>query len=187
MTEPGNVVETPRGFLHPLAQIDEWARIDDTVQIGPGSRVWQFASVIRGTVLGMDCTVGAGACLDGPVIGDRCIVSPGVDIGPGFIVEDDVFLGPHVVLANDYWPRAHKRGFDYHALRSGKVISVRICDGASLGAGACVMPGVTVGRNAMVAAHAVVTANVPDGCLWTREGEIRAIRDEGRIQRVRSC
>lgn len=187
MTEPATVAETPRGFVHHFAYVHPMACVDETVQIGPGTKVWQFATVIRGAVLGLDCTVAATACLDGPVIGDRCIVSPGVDIGPGFVIEDDVFIGPHVVLCNDFWPRTHKRGFDYDALRSGKIVSIRVCDGASIGAGARIMPGVTIGKGAMVAANAVVTANVPEGCLWTRDGDIRAIRDEYLITRVRGC
>jgi acetyltransferase-like isoleucine patch superfamily enzyme len=175
------------GFIHHLAHVDPWARVDDTVVIGAGCKVWQFASVIRGTVLGIDCTVAATAVLDGPALGDRCIVSPGVDIGPGFEIGDDVFLGPHVVLCNDYWPRTHKRGFDYEALRSGKVVSVRVHSGASIGAGAKIMPGVTIGMGAMIASNAVVKENVPAKCLWTRDGDVRAIRDEDMIQRVRAC
>lgn len=168
-----------RPFVHPKAHVDE------TVTIGPRTKVWQFATVIRGTVLGADCVVAAGANLDGPIFGDRCIISPGVDMGPGFVIGNDVFLGPGVVLCNDYWPRTHKDGFDYDGLRSGEVVCVRIGDGASLGVRATVMPGVSIGRNAMIAAHAVVTRDVPDGCLWTRDGEIRAIRKEP--ERMRSC
>lgn len=167
--------------------IHDKAHVDDTVSIGPGSRVWQFASVIRGTVLGSDCVVAATACLDGPILGNGCIVSPGVDMGPGFVIGNEVFIGPHVVLCNDYWPRTHKQRFDYEALRSGDVVCIRVGDGASIGAGAKVMPGVRIGQGAMIAANAVVTGNVPDGCLWGRAGEIRAIRDEHRIERVRSC
>lgn len=171
----------PSVFLHSMACVDE------SVSIGAGSKVWQFASVIRGTVLGAGCSVGAGACLDGPQFGDRCIVSPGVDIGPGFIVGDDVFLGPHVVLCNDYWPRTHKEGFDYGALRTGAITCVKIGNGASIGAGAKIMPGVTVGAGAMVAANAIVKRDVPDNHLWCSNGELRIIRDEHKIQRVRSC
>lgn len=174
-------------MIHFTAFVHAMAHVDDSVSIGPGTRVWQFATVIRGTVLGLDCTVAATACLDGPIMGDRVTVSPGVDIGPGFVVGDDVFIGPHVVLCNDFWPRTHKRGFDYEALRSGKVVCVRIGNGSSIGAGAKIMPGVTIGEGCMIAANAVVTDNVPDGCIWRHDGEIRAIKDEHRIERVRAC
>lgn len=164
-------------MIHETAVIHSQAVVFGAT-VGARTKIWQFATVIRGTVLGEDCTVAAGACLDGPVFGDRCIISPGVDMGPGFIIGNDVFVGPHVVLCNDYWPRAHKDGFDYEGLRDGSIVCIRIHDGASLGVGAAVMPGVTIGRNAMVAAHAVVTHDVPDNYIWTRSGEIRAIREE---------
>lgn len=165
-------------YIHPKAHVDE------SVTIGPGSKVWQFATVIRGTVLGSECSVAAGANLDGPILGDRCIVSPGVDMGPSFQIGNDVFLGPNTVLANDFWPRTHKDGYDYDALRSG-LICITVGNGASIGANAVIMPGLRIGEGAMIAAGAVVTADVPDRCLWSRRGEIRAIRDEERIARVR--
>lgn len=171
----------PTAFVHPMSCVD------DSVFIGAGAKVWQFATVIRGTVIGQETVVAAGACLDGPVIGDRCIVSPGVDVGPGFEIGNDVFIGPHAVLCNDYWPRTHKRGFDYAALRAGRIVCIRVGCGASIGAGARIMPGVTIGARAMIAANAVVTGSVPDDCIWRHDGEIRRIRDEHRIERTRSC
>jgi carbonic anhydrase/acetyltransferase-like protein (isoleucine patch superfamily) len=56
-------------------------------------------------VLGADCNVASGATLDGPVFGDRCIISQGVAMGPGFLIGDDVFIGPNVTVCNDRWPR----------------------------------------------------------------------------------
>lgn len=169
------------------AFVHEKAHVDDSVFIGAGTKVWQFATVIRGTKIGMDCTIAAGAVLDGPTIGDYCIISPGVDIGPGFEIGNDVFIGPHVVLCNDFWPRTHKNGFDYDALRSGETVCIRIGDGSSVGAGAKIMPGVTIGKGCMIAANAVVTDEVPDGCIWRHDGEIRVIKNEDRIERVRAC
>jgi len=156
----------PTAFIHPRAHAEG-------VTIGAHTKVWQFASVIRGTVLGIGCTVASGATLDGPIIGDRCIVSPGVDIGPGFQIGDDVFVGPGVVLCNDAWPRTHKTGWDVEALRRRGAVCVRIGNGASLGAHAVVMPGVTIGEGAMIAAGAVVTHEVPAGALWQRDGMLR--------------
>lgn len=150
----------PSAFLHALSHIDS-----ATVRIGARTKVWQFSSVIRGTVLGEDCVVASNVTLDGPTIGDRCALSPGVDIGPGFIIESDVFIGPNVVLCNDAWPRAAKDGFDVNKLRNG-FITVRVCHGASIGANAVVLPGVVIGADAMVAAGSVVTKNVPPGRVW---------------------
>lgn len=167
--------------IHPMSVVD------DSVTIGNGTKIWQFATVIRNTVLGKDCVVAAGACLDGPVFGDRCIISPGVDIGPGFIIGDDVFIGPHVVLCNDFWPRTHKENFDYESLRSGKVICVRIGSGTSIGANAVLMPGITIGKNCMIAANSVVNKSVPDNFIFKLTGEIRFIDNEHKIERIREC
>ena len=163
-------------FIHPKAHVEG-------AVLGDGTKVWQFASVIRGAVLGKDCTVAAGACLDGPKLGDRCIVSPGVDIGPGFEIGDDVFLGPGVVLCNDAWPRTHKTGWDVEALRNGAVC-VRIGNGASLGAHVVVLPGVTIGEGAMIAAGSVVGRDVPAGMLFKRCGEIVPVVGEPRRMRL---
>ena len=169
----------PTAFVHPGAEVD------DSVSIGARTKVWQFATVIRGTILGDDCSVGAGACLDGPHFGDGCVISPGVDMGPGFRIGNGVFIGPHVVLFNDFWPRAHKRGFDYEGLRDGSIICVIIKDGASLGAGVKVNPGITIGKSAMVASGAIVKTNVPENCLYTVDDKIRAFRREPK--RMKSC
>jgi acetyltransferase-like isoleucine patch superfamily enzyme len=149
-------------FIHPKAHVEG-------ATIGARSKVWQFASVIRGTVLGEDCQVGAAANLDGPVFGDRCIISPGVIMGPGFVVGNDVFIGPNVTVCNDVWPAVHKQGFDLDGFRNG-FVTVLIKDGAAIGANAVILPGVVVGGGATVAAGSVVSANVPDGGLWTRKG-----------------
>lgn len=164
----------PTAFIHPKAHVEG-------ATVGPRTKVWQFATVIRDTVLGADCSVASNVTLDGPVLGDRCIVSPGVDIGPGFIIEDDVFLGPNVVLANDAWPRVDKDGWDADAFREG-FVTVRVCSGASIGANAVVLPGIVIGEGAMIAAGAVVTANVPARHIWRREGVCSPIADRPKVR-----
>src|SRR3954464_5669015 len=126
-------------MIHPSAFIHERALADDSVSIGARSRVWQFASVIRGTVLGEDCTVASSATLDGPVFGDRCIISQGVAMGPGFLIGDDVFIGPNVTVCNDRWPRTYKTGFELKTFQSG-FITVRIHNWVSIGANAVILP-----------------------------------------------
>ena len=160
-------------FVHPNACVEG-------AKVGSETKIWQFATVIRGTILGDRCSVGAGACLDGAHFGNDCVISPGVDMGPGFRIGNSVFIGPHVVLCNDMWPRAHKKGFDYKALRDGSIICVVIEDGASLGVRATVLPGITIGKNAMIASHAVVKTNVPDNSLYTADDNIRAFHREPR-------
>ena len=150
-------------FIHPMACTDE------TVSIGEGSRVWQFATVIKGTILGQGCNVGAGAVLEGARFGVRCKIGPNVHVGPGFEIGDDVFIGSNVVLCNDCWPRVDREGFDADLLRNG-FVSVRIGNGASIGVNAVILPGVTIGAGAMIAAGAVVNRDVPANCLWTLDG-----------------
>lgn len=164
--------------IHPLAYIHPKAHVEDS-EIGAGSRVWQFATVIRGTRLGIDCTVASGATLDGPWFGDRCIISPGVDIGPGFEIGDDCFIGPNVVLCNDAWPLVSKEGWTDKPFRSGS-LTIRIGDQSSIGANATVLPGVSIGDGCMIAAGAVVDRHVMPGHLFKRSGEIVEI-DTGRM------
>lgn len=151
-------------MIHPLAHVD------DSVRLGEGTRVWQFASVTRGTVMGVDCSVSPFAMLDGSIYGDRVIVSGGVMAGAGFRVGSDVFLGPNVVLANDCWPFACKDGYRDDLLRDGEHFAVVIEDGAAIGAGAIILPGIAIGKGAVVAAGAVVERDVPSGTVYRRNG-----------------
>jgi UDP-2-acetamido-3-amino-2,3-dideoxy-glucuronate N-acetyltransferase len=150
-------------FIHPKAHVD-------CSTIGARSRVWQFASVIRGAIVGEDCNIATGACLDGSQIGDRVILGHNTAIGPGFRIFDDVFVGPGVVLCNDMWPRAWKDGFDvsrFNPVSYAVIIESR----ASIGANSVVLPGVRIGFGSMIAAGSVVTKDVPAKCLW-KGGEI---------------
>lgn len=155
--------------------IHELAVVDSDVVLGAGTRVWQFASVTRGVVMGADCSVSPHAMLDGSVYGDRVRVGHGVAIGPGAMVGSDVHLGPGVCLANDLWPFASKDGYDEKNLRAGHKFTVRIAAGAAIGANAIILPGVRVGAGALVAAGAVVDRSVPDGFAFYRNGYVREI------------
>lgn len=163
--------------------IHDLAHVDSDVVLGEGTRVWQFASLTRGTLMGRYCSVSPFAMLDGSVYGDRVIVSGGVKAGAGFNVGNDVFLGPNVVLANDCWPHAEKDGYRDDLLRDGEHWAVIVEDGASIGANAVVLPGVRLGTGCVVAAGAVVMRSVPARCLWMRDGTIRPL--PGRRKRMR--
>lgn len=171
---------------HPTAMIHPLALVDGTVSIGARTRVWQFASVIRGTVLGEDCNVASGALLDGPIFGHRCIVCQNVAMGPGFVFGDDCFVGPNVTVCNDLWPSSAKDGFDVDALRNG-FVAVRVKAGACIGANAVILPGVVIGTGSVVAAGAVVDRSVPDACLWSRDGRIRRLPSASRRPRMREA
>lgn len=160
--------------VHPMAHVERST-------IGARTAVWQFASVIRGAIVGEDCSIATASIVDGSRLGDRSIVSHGAFIDPGMLIGKDVFIGPNVSLCNDYWPRTSKQGwFDIHDLTSGKLAVTVIEDGASLGAGVIVMPGMVIGARAMIAAGAVVTKDVPADALYRRDGIISKI-DPSRV------
>lgn len=151
-------------MIHPLAHVD------DSVRLGEGTKVWQFASITRGAVMGRNCSVSPFAMLDGSVYGDGVIVSGGVMAGAGFKVGNGVFIGPNVVLCNDCWPFASKDGYRDDLLRDDEHFAVIIGDGAAIGAGALILPGVRIGAGAVVAAGAVIGRDVPDAMVARRNG-----------------
>jgi UDP-2-acetamido-3-amino-2,3-dideoxy-glucuronate N-acetyltransferase len=152
--------------------------------VGARTRIWQFASVIRNAVIGADCSIASGVCIDGSRIGDGCVIAHNLAMGPGFLLGNEVFVGPNVTFCNDLWPRASKGGFDVTQYK-GDDMAVIVEDGASIGAGAVILPGVHIGAGAMIGANAVVTGNVPARHVWTGNGRIRPILDEENKQRIR--
>ncbi len=148
----------PDVFVHPAA-------ICETDQIGDGTRVWAFAHVLDGAVVGRQCNIGDHAFIEGgAIIGDRVTVKNHVMIWDGVTVEDDVFLGPGMIFTNDLHPRSPRmpEAVERYSRRENWICRTRVCRGASIGAGAVILPGVTIGCYAMVGAGAVVTRDVPD-------------------------
>lgn len=152
-------------MIHPLALVD--VPIEN---IGAGSKVWQFASVLRGAKVGRGCTVAAYALIDAATVGDDCLISSGAQLHPGTKIGNKVFVGPGVIFCNDRWPRVGKDGFNGDALLSGSHVTIEVHDGASIGAGAVILPGVIIGKGAVVAAGTVVTHSVPQAAIWKRSG-----------------
>lgn len=139
-------------FVHPAAIVEEGS------SIGAGTRVWAFAHVMAGAVIGADCNICDNTFVEGGVtVGDRVTLKNGVYLWEGLTVEDDVFIGPNATFTNDRFPRSRQR--PYELLRTA------IRQGASVGANATVIGGVTIGARAMVGAGAVVTADVPPDTL----------------------
>jgi acetyltransferase-like isoleucine patch superfamily enzyme len=170
-------------MIDPSAKIHRLALVENA-EIGPRTRVWQFASVIRGTKLGADCNVASCATLDGPVFGDRCIISQGVAMGPGFLFGSDIFVGPNVTICNDRWPRVSKTGFNIETFQRGD-FTVVVKDGATIGANAVVLPGVIIGRRVMIAAGAVVDKDVPDDHIFRRDGRMSLLNPKRNPCRMR--
>jgi acetyltransferase-like isoleucine patch superfamily enzyme len=138
-------------FVHPLADVAD-------CRIGDRTRVWQFVVVLKGASIGSDCNICAHSLVEGDVVvGDRVTVKSGVQLWDGTRVHDDVFIGPNVTFTNDMFPRSRRR--------PERFAETTICRGASIGGGAVLLPGITVGEGAMIGAGAVVTRDVPSGVV----------------------
>lgn len=140
-------------FIHPRA-------LCEAEDVGEGTRVWAFAHVLRGAKVGRDCNIGDHAYIEaGAVVGDRVTVKNGVLLWDRVTVEDDVFLGPHVVFTNDLDPRAAARK------PPSEFLPTRVGRGATIGANATIVCGVTLGAWCFVGAGSVVTRDVPAHAL----------------------
>ncbi|WP_294268378.1 N-acetyltransferase [uncultured Sphingomonas sp.] len=140
-------------MIHKLADVHP-----DAI-IGDGTRVWQFSVVLKGAVIGQNCNLNAHTLVEGgAIVGNDVTLKSGVFVWDGVVLEDGVFCGPNATFTNDKNPRSGNK--DYQKF------STRIRKGASIGAGAVILPGVTIGKNVRIGAGAVVTRDVPDGETW---------------------
>lgn len=138
-------------FIHPLADVR-------SSRVGEGTRIWQFVVIADGAIIGRDCNLCAFTFVEGgALIGDRVTLKNGVYVWDGVTLEDEVFVGPNAAFTNDARPRSGQP-FEKPATIVRK--------GASIGAGAVILPGLTIGEGAMIGAGAVVTRNVPAGETW---------------------
>ncbi|MBC7231605.1 MAG: Gfo/Idh/MocA family oxidoreductase [Actinobacteria bacterium] len=136
--------------------IHETAVIDEEVTIGEGTRIWHFCHLLSGTRIGKNCVLGQNVMVGPEVsIGDGCKVQNNVSLYRGVTLEEEVFCGPSCVFTNVLTPRAFIE-------RKDAFLPTLVRRGASIGANATVLCGVTIGRYAMVGAGAVVTRDVPD-------------------------
>ncbi len=177
-------MKSPPPFQHPTALVE-------SESVGAGTRIWAFAHVLKGAKIGRDCNVGDHAFVEGGArVGNRVTLKNGVAVWDGVRLGDDVFVGPFAVFTNDRAPRSPR--FEGVHLRyaspEGWRVETRVERGASIGANATIVCGVTIGRFAMVAAGAVVTRDVPAYALvagvparplgWVSQSGIRLAFDE---------
>lgn len=136
--------------VHPLAVVEDGARL------GPGTRVWHFAHVRKGAIVGANCIIGKDAYVDTEVIlGDGCKVQNGANLYRGLTLGNKVFVGPAAQFTNDLFPRAE-------LWDDSRLVRTTVKDGASIGSNATVVCGITIGTYATVGAGAVVTKDVPN-------------------------
>jgi len=136
------------------------AIIDDGAQIGTGCRIWHFVHVCSGAIIGDHTSLGQGVFVGGKaIIGKNCKIQNNVSVYDGVVLENDVFVGPSAVFTNVKTPRAF---ID----RKAEFQKTHIKQGATIGANATIVCGVTIGRYCLIGAGAVVTTSVPDFALF---------------------
>lgn len=140
-------------MIHPLSDCPNKAAIPESTNI------WQFCVVLPKAQIGENCNICSHCYIENNVkIGNRVTIKCGVQIWDGIEVEDDVFIGANVSFTNDKYPRSKNHEWT--------LLKTRIEHGASIGSGSTILPGITIGRNAIIGAGSVVTKNVPAGEVW---------------------
>jgi len=138
---------------------DKTSTIDEGCSIGAGTKIWHFSHVIKGSVIGSDCSIGQNVMIGPDVtIGSKVKVQNNVSVYPGVTLEDGVFCGPSLVFTNVYNPRSY-------IPRKEEIRPTLVKEGATLGANATIVCGHTIGRFAFVAAGAVILNDIPDYAL----------------------
>lgn len=138
-------------YCHPNA-------LCESTHIGNGTRIWAFAHVLPGAVIGSDCNICDGVFIENDVkVGDRVTIKCGVQLWDGVRLADDVFVGPNATFTNDMFPRSRKH--------LDKYPETVVEAGASIGANATLLPGVRIGSGAMVGAGSVITRSVPPNAI----------------------
>lgn len=143
--------------IHPTADVEEGAKV------GRNTRIWHFSHIRTGAIIGDDCNLGHSVYVDsGAVIGNFVKLQNRVSVYKGVTLEDGVFVGPHATFTNDKYPRSIKPDGQLVVDEDWVQVATLVKHGASIGAAAVILPGVTIGRWAMVGASALVTRDVPD-------------------------
>ena len=130
----------------------------ESTSVGSGTRIWAFVHILPGAKIGRDCNICDNVFIENDVtIGNRVTIKCGVQLWNGITLEDDVFVGPNTTFSNDKYPRSKQY--------PDKFEQILVKAGASIGANATLLPGIIIGKNAMVGAGAVVTHNVPANAI----------------------
>lgn len=147
-------------FIHPTAEIEDGA------EIGDNTKIWHLAHIRKNAHIGADCVIGRGVFVDSGVqIGNAVKIQNYVSVYHGVTIEDGVFVGPHVVFTNDKLPRAINSDGSPKDEDDWLLSKTTVGYGASLGANAVIVCGVTIGKWAMIGAGSVVTRDVEDNAL----------------------
>lgn len=136
-------------MIHPLADCQ-------CSNIPENTCVWQFCVIFPKATIGENCNICSHCIVEnGAIIGNNCTIKCGVQLWDGIELEDNVFIGANVTFTNDMYPRSHNTNWVLQ--------KTLVCKGASIGAGSTLLPGLTIGENAMIGAGSMVTKNIPAG------------------------
>lgn len=138
--------------IHPLSDVQ-------TAKIGDNTSVWQFCVILKGARIGNSCNINCNVFIENNVIiGNNVTIKPGVQIWDGITIEDHVFIGPNVTFTNDHFPKSKNADFQLR--------KTLIKKGASIGANATILGGLTLGENSLIGAGSVVTKDIPANEVW---------------------
>ena len=138
-------------MIHPLSDVQN-------KNIGENTNIWQYCVVLPNAKIGSNCNICSHCFIENDVVvGDNVTVKNGVYLYDGITIEDDVFIGPNATFCNDRYPKSKNKNF--------KLEPIVIKKGASIGANATILPGVTIGENALIGAGAIVTRDVQPNSL----------------------
>ena len=133
-----------------------------TKNIGKNTNVWQYCVILPDAKIGENCNICSHVFIENDVnIGDNVTIKCGVQLWNGITIEDDVFIGPNVTFCNDRYPKSKNTNF--------KLEKILVKKGASIGANSTILPGVTIGENAMIAAGSVIVKNVPANTTFIKK------------------
>lgn len=139
-------------MIHPLSDCQ-------SPHIPASTNIWQFCVVLPGAQIGENCNICSHCFIENDVhIGNNVTVKCGVQIWDGITLEDGVMVGSNVTFTNDKFPRSGNKNW--------QLLRTRVCSGATIGAGSTILPGLTIGENALVGAGSVVTCDIPAGEVW---------------------
>lgn len=139
-------------MIHPTSEVQ-------SKNIGEGTTIWQYCVILGNAVIGKNCNINFNVFIENDVIiGDNVTIKSGVQIWDGLRIGDNVFISPNVAFTNDFTPRSKQY--------SKKFLITIINEGATIGANATIIGGLTIGKYAMIGAGSVVTKNIPDYTLW---------------------
>lgn len=182
-SHPGEGHVGAKAVLGAGVVVHESAYVDDGAVLGAGTRVWHFSHVVGGAIIGERCSLGQNVVvMNGVVVGNNVRIQNNVSVYEGVELEDDVFCGPSMVFTNVLNPRSA-------ISRKNEYRKTLVRRGASIGANATIICGVTIGRYAFIGAGAVITSDVADYALmvgvparqigWMSEAGFRLIPVDG--------